>query len=199
MAPPDRSTFRFLDLPPELRNIIYELALTNCKIRLANGRPTKAPGICHVNRQINEEVFPLSCRYSTIVFRVRDMDFRQVIRCMQAFKGACRKALLANPRLTILMDGYSARRSAHDGLLEWLRFRNKHLRSRKPVVHWTYEVIEGPCRRNPPWETGDWFLLGAGYYELMYLHEYSGDPYDKRTLSELLRALWNFAHPEVSF
>lgn len=222
----DQSAFRFFDLPPELRNVIYEMVVADITVKYPHAedrRPASLPNVVEVSRKMTAEVTPLICRYSAFEFRVKvsivghkpllclrhadccthcrqEMDFRVVIILMQQLKGAARKALLANPRLTILIDYYSCSGASHDGLLEWLRYRNKHFRSRKPIVQWNYDVIEGALRRGPhDWQTGDWFLKRAGYYELFYLHDHSRDPYDRRTLSELLRAFWNFAHPEVSF
>ena len=84
------------------------------KIRAPGDRQVPPwPGICLTNRQIWTEATPIICRYSAFEARVKDMDFSYVIRSTQWLRGPCRKALIINPRLTILIDQYNCKEWAH--------------------------------------------------------------------------------------
>lgn len=188
-----------LDLPPELRTTIYEMVahIWTFKIRACgDNRPMRYPGLLFTCRGVSEEFGIVMYRCSAVEARIRDMYFRRVIQWLQCSKGIWRKALLANPRITLCLDEYSSNRHTHEDLSTWLCYRNKHQRSGKPLVHFRYEITETCCRRTHDWETGDWFLIWAGYYELYWLYN-RGDVFDRRTLWPMLAAFWNFAHPEM--
>lgn len=193
--------FRLLDLPPEIRNNIYEIVATDTKIKLRSGLSNWRegwPGICFVNRQIRAEVLPLIYGNAMIEARVRDMDFGSVILFMQRATLLCRRALLSNKELVVYIDEYSGRPASYQGLMDWIRLRRKHYFGAVDFPGWKIEVKEAACRKDHDWETGDWFLEQAGYLRLWDMLEDSDDILEKLYLWELTRAIWNFAHPEES-
>ncbi|KAK4994616.1 hypothetical protein LTR66_005392 [Elasticomyces elasticus] len=74
------TTFRFLDLPAELRNYIYKLLLPPTAIvldrlwRTGTNKPSTIPHIAQVNRQIQSEYLPLLCRLTPLLILTTDRE-----------------------------------------------------------------------------------------------------------------------------
>ncbi|KAF2765616.1 hypothetical protein EJ03DRAFT_204721 [Teratosphaeria nubilosa] len=62
----------FLDMAPELRNMIYELCVVEgTPLDLATGgHENGVPAICRVNRPIRNEVLPMWCQQNTFTMRL---------------------------------------------------------------------------------------------------------------------------------
>lgn len=202
LTAPERGTFRFVDLPPELRLTIFEMVAFNSAIRLSTyggKKPGGWPGVCCVSHQIRNEVMPVIYKCAAFEARVRDMDFDDVITFVQRSSLVCRKALHYNTRFMVFIDGYSSFLHAYEDLHIWLRFQSQHISSTGPLVKWRYGITELSYYNVRFWEMGEEFLHDTGYLELHNLHaELFWHPLHQWALGEIMRGMWAWAHPEVS-
>ena len=71
----EQQLFRFLDLPPEMRNMIYKFALVEDKGSLIDITPDlKPPGLLSVCRQMREECLQIWYRQNTFIIQMYDCD-----------------------------------------------------------------------------------------------------------------------------
>ena len=117
---PLREFWRFLNLPPELRNLIYEDVAQDATVvlqPLGSHWHETWPAICFVSRQLRDEVLPVFYKHAAFEVHVRDMDFSNLISFSTSSSPACRKALLSNDTLTALIYGFSGSDTAIKSLL----------------------------------------------------------------------------------
>lgn len=72
--------FLFLNLPAELRNIVYGMVAEECTAYLKKGKVTDRSNLALVNRQIRDEYHPVSLLCAKgIRTEVEDFDFRYIV------------------------------------------------------------------------------------------------------------------------
>lgn len=96
---------RFVDLPAELRGLVYEIVAADSTIRLEEVASWREwPSICFASRWIYDEALPVVYRCSTFEARVRYLDFSQLIQFAESLPPICLSAMSCNERITILFD-----------------------------------------------------------------------------------------------
>ncbi|KAI7491799.1 hypothetical protein KC367_g9262 [Hortaea werneckii] len=83
------AAFRFLDLPPELRNAVYEQALSVGVVHIPRepkaARRVRPPALLHVCRQIRQESSPFYYATNTFCLCISDADTRFAIKWLHIF------------------------------------------------------------------------------------------------------------------
>lgn len=77
--------FRLLDLPVELRAIVYEQAFAKSKVLLIENRPYPAPALLLTSQRLYLESIKIF--YQVITFT---SNFCSTCRCLQAFRQSCK-------------------------------------------------------------------------------------------------------------
>lgn len=128
----------FLDLPAEIRLVIYELIADRTHMTL---HPTAAqnrskyislPGVILACRQVQQEILATFSQHSKILFYVRNFDFQHVIR----FAGKYYRHLEHNEGLVIQILVARSFSSTSRDLDNWLR----HRVGAGAALHWHYEA-----------------------------------------------------------
>ncbi|KAK4546864.1 hypothetical protein LTR36_001596 [Oleoguttula mirabilis] len=198
---PAPAVFRLLDLPPELRLIVFEALAQDTTFRISVTGRLRAedwPAVCLVSHQFYEDVLPIMYRYAAIEAPVRDMDFDRVITFTRRLSDVCYKALFYNERLTLYIDRFTSFSLAYEDLRRWLRCRQRE------SIPWKYAVVVANSMKTDfpsehTWDYGgEWYLVHCGFLDLSALAEISSCDHDKWTLDQILRAWWRWAHPEVT-
>ena len=82
-------TFRLLDLPAELRNLVYEKVAEEQIAYLVRRNLQDRSGLLSVNRQLRNEYIPIMLLYpSKIQANVINFDFREVVACINRLSSA---------------------------------------------------------------------------------------------------------------
>ncbi|KAF2717004.1 hypothetical protein K431DRAFT_349921 [Polychaeton citri CBS 116435] len=158
----DESRPSFLDLPPELRNAIYELVAANTSLFVpptqqqspssksqAQQQYLPIPSLLLTSNQILREYRPILLSRARITFRTSPtFDFRNLTRLISSLYATELKALRSNPRLSItFLLPLSARPltpQALTSLRRWLENRSQNL-DRIPfgyAIKWTTEEVK---------------------------------------------------------
>ncbi|KAM0716308.1 hypothetical protein Q7P37_007753 [Cladosporium fusiforme] len=129
----------FLDLPPELRNQIYELVANDAKsVTLVSSSPKPIPpALFLVNHQIRSEYRPILLSHVPVRTYVHNFDFKPLMRSIGSFYSSELKALRANRDLVVCVQfAYCdpLRGQRHDSLRQWVVKRSNSL-DRLP---WSY-------------------------------------------------------------
>ncbi|TKA32049.1 hypothetical protein B0A50_01295 [Salinomyces thailandicus] len=138
-ATPGKLTF--FDLPPELRNTIYETLARTTRLVLPCDRKRQktAPsvvGLLATSKQVRREYLPVLFATAPIIADVKDFDFTNLMRVVLSLYSTELKALRLNPRLTIQLRSHNCTRENLNNLRRWLLTRGDSL-DRLP---WHYEV-----------------------------------------------------------
>ncbi|KAK4991978.1 hypothetical protein LTR50_001373 [Elasticomyces elasticus] len=170
--------FRFLDLPAELRNRIYELLLLPPPVMLSMGwrigtnKPSAIPDIAKVNRQIESEYLPLLYRLTRLVMPTTNRETARAalhdagatyacnIRCLIIYSPDAhfKVRLLDKPDAqgrssTVASDCYNQYNVIMDGST-WAELKNKLERRKKRIQRY----LEHFLAEHDEWKLGveDW-------------------------------------------
>ncbi|KAK3700726.1 hypothetical protein LTR37_015808 [Vermiconidia calcicola] len=198
---------QFLDLPPELRDMVYEAIALDTTITIDKPSCSQGwPNILYASEPIFREVLPAVYRYASFEATVRNLNFDKVIKFVDACGPTHIKALDFNERLTIFLEGHEhyvrSMEQVQCGIEPWLA----HIRTlaTKEICHlWSYEpkqfysYFEGLNAVQRENKT----LRASGYYGLSELYtQLDNTPLEneiaKVVLRILLMSLWNFAKPD---
>lgn len=128
----------FLDLPPELRNQIYELVANQVKsLTLISTSPKPTPpALFLVNHQIRSEYRPILLSRIPVQTHVHNFDFKPLMRSIGSFYSSELKALRANSHLVIHVqfEKFDPGKTHRDSLRRWAVKRSANL-DRLP---WSY-------------------------------------------------------------
>lgn len=135
----DQKPVGFFDLPPELRNQIYELAADASSLLLfPDSRKPSSPGLLLASRQMCREYRPILLARAPLRVNIFDFNFRPLMRVIGSLYPSELKALRANTRLRITL--HISKASAKDGnmanLRRWAVKQSEHL----DRLAWSYEV-----------------------------------------------------------
>ncbi|RMY95118.1 hypothetical protein D0861_00908 [Hortaea werneckii] len=137
----DANKLTFFDLPPELRNAIYEtlanntvLTLSGDKKRLKDRPPIV--GLLAASKQCRKEYLPVLFSTTPIVAEIKDFDFSNLMRVVLGLYSQELKALRENPDITIQLHTHNCTRENLNNLRRWLVVRGDSL-DRLP---WRYDV-----------------------------------------------------------
>jgi len=131
--------FDFLELPPEIRNAIYEYAVAGTRLvydptRL-DRRALGPIGLIVVSRQVRKEAYPMLLATASLVFKVEDFNFPNIASALQMLSTAERKAIHSNEDITVrLLLQHRCRPTHVDKLELWLQRRTLGLTF--PSVHY---------------------------------------------------------------
>lgn len=151
-APPAPGTrSRFLDLPAELRNHIYDLVICDAtltlpmnagssrksKLSLRRRKQTETPlnGLLLTNRQLRQEYLSMLLATAAVVVEVKDFDFEHVARVSSALAYADMKALQSNRNLVLQLVTQNCTTKDLSLLRRWLDFRKDN----DTNLPWNYE------------------------------------------------------------
>lgn len=126
----------FLDLPPELRNVVYDLHVDGVTLTLKNTKLAPTPSMLLVCRQVRAEYQPILLTQAKIVANVYNYDFRNISRMSSSLYIGQMKLLRLNERMIIKLHCLRCRGQDLDSLRRWLVQRADSL-DRLP---WTYEI-----------------------------------------------------------
>ncbi|WPH02794.1 Hypothetical protein R9X50_00566200 [Acrodontium crateriforme] len=144
----DPSQLTFFDLPPELRNAIYDLVIQTTTLTLnstdkskENKKGAHLPArkpltLLLVSKATRHEFMPLLLSTAHIVAPIEDFDFRGLSRISQSLYSTELKALRHNPNLVISLLTRNCSRADLARLRQWLMLRSNAL-DRLP---WRYEL-----------------------------------------------------------
>lgn len=137
---PRSSKAGFLDLPAELRNVIYDLVVEGTTLTLITKKnwlkraPT--PPMLLVSRQVRAEYQPILLTRARIVANVHNYDFRDITSMALSLYSNQLKLLRLNEQMIIKLHCLRCRKEDLDSLRRWLVQRADSL-DRLP---WTYEI-----------------------------------------------------------
>ena len=81
--------FPFMDLPPELRNLVYAEAASDQAAYLGKGTLTDGSALFRVSSQVHDEYLPiLALHAKAIQTDVLDFDFRHIVTCVNRLAAA---------------------------------------------------------------------------------------------------------------
>lgn len=136
----DSKQVGFLDLPPELRNQIYELAADAASLLLfPNSRKPIPPALLFANRQICREYRPVVLSRAPLRVNIFDFNFRPLLRVIGSLYPSELKALRANTSLLITL--HISRASAKESNISNLRRWTVKLSEHVDRLAWSYEAI----------------------------------------------------------
>lgn len=124
----------FFDLPPEIRNVIYEdvtsemklyVSCTSAKKKEKETKipPQNTPALLLASKQVRVEYLPLLLERATISFAVRDFDFRNLMRVSSSLYSSELKALRHNPHLTVRLLATKPSKDSLANLRRWAQRR----------------------------------------------------------------------------
>lgn len=128
----------FFDLPPEIRNVIYEDVASGTRVFIPSTAakkkekesktpPATTPSLLLVSKQVRIEYLPLLLECATISFAVRDFDFRNLMRVSSSLFSTELKALRKNPRITIRLLAQKPHRQTLAALRRWAQRRTEDM------------------------------------------------------------------------
>ncbi|KAK3722543.1 hypothetical protein LTR37_002535 [Vermiconidia calcicola] len=198
---------KFLELPPELRDMVYEAIAFDTTIDIDKPSCTQGwPNILHASELISREALPAIYRWASFEATVRNLNFDKVIKFANACETAHIKALELNPWLTIFLEGHEhyvrSMEQVQRGIEPWLA-HIRTLATKEICLLWWYEPkqfcsyfegLNAVQRENKP-------VRAAGYYGLSELYtQLDNTPLEdeiaKVELRVLLMSLWNSAKPD---
>ena len=131
----------FFDLPAEIRNVIYEHVARDTRLYNTGKKPNKSPlpvpSMLLVSGQTRREYLPLLLEFAPIAFRVKDFDFKSLMRITSSLYSTELKALRHNPNLTLRLQVSKPSRDTMASLRRWLVKRAENL----DRLAWSYGVI----------------------------------------------------------
>lgn len=140
-SPPfKQQTISFLDLPPEIRNMIYDHVHNFAPLKYVPSldssaksierlhtvhpdsarQPARMPILLGLCKQIRAEFVPWLLRSTAIAFTVVDFDFRYLTRFLKHLTRPELESLKANPDVSIVIVGVG--KPGMDRLYNWIRF-----------------------------------------------------------------------------
>lgn len=133
-----RGKLTFFDLPPEIRNVIYEDVASSTSLQVScvlprrKGKeprqpPPTTPHLLLVSKQARLEYLPLLLERAAIVFAVRDFDFRNLMRVSNSLYSSELKALRKNPRLTVRLLATKPTKDTLAALRRWAQRRTEDM------------------------------------------------------------------------
>lgn len=137
----DAAKLTFFDLPPELRNVIYELLANSAVLSLphAGKRKKSAPeviGLLTTSKQCRREYLPILFSTARVFVDITDFDFANLMRVVSSLYSLELKSLRENRQLTIRLHTHNCTRENMNNLRRWLVARGDSL-DRLP---WHYDV-----------------------------------------------------------
>lgn len=128
----------FFDLPPEIRNVIYEDIASTTKLCVSCALPKKketrnsstnttVPALLLVSQQARLEYLPLLLECATITFAIRDFDFRNLTRVAHSLYSSELKALRKNAHLTIRLLATKPTKDSLTSLRRWAQQRTEDM------------------------------------------------------------------------
>ena len=138
-------TFRLLDLPAELRNLVYEKVAEEQVAYLVRRNLQDRPGLLSVNRQLRNEYIPIMLLYpSKIQANVMNFDFRDVHACINRLCNAEMNTVsITKPRSRELHIQLQIRKDASwDSywLWRWL-YRVRPTNEKRMMLHVSYSLV----------------------------------------------------------
>ncbi|KAI6787650.1 hypothetical protein KC332_g10357 [Hortaea werneckii] len=137
----DANKLTFFDLPPELRNAIYEILATNTILTLTGDKKRSKDrppivGLLAASKQCRKEYLPVLFSTTPVVAEIKDFDFSNLMRVVLGLYSQELKALRENPHITIQLHTHNCTRENLNNLRRWLVVRGDSL-DRLP---WHYDV-----------------------------------------------------------
>lgn len=128
----------FLDLPPEIRNVIYEDVASSTRLYVSTASakkkekeskipPQTTPTLLLASRQVRIEYLPLLLECASISFGVRNFDFRNLMRVSSSLYSTELKALRNNGRLTIRLLATKPSKDSLTSLRRWAQRRTEDM------------------------------------------------------------------------
>ena len=142
--PEKRSRLTFFDLPPEIRNVIYEDVAREARICIPlsskknnDKLPPQTPSMILVSKRTRQEYTPLLLECAEISIVVKEFDFRHLIRIISSLYRTELKAVRLNNQLTIHLRGERCSKDSLANLRRWLVNRSEGM-DRLP---WQYDIV----------------------------------------------------------
>jgi hypothetical protein len=195
----ENATFhRFLDLPVELRGLVYEHIAYDTTIRVRQVANWKHwPAICFASHQTYDEALSIVYRCAAFEATVAHFDFSQIIRFTESLPQICLQALRCNNRLTIFFGDlcgimYKQPIEVYCSIKPWLSLCWS-LAAGGNDVRWYYRVVMPPAFKR-------WFpvymlsnKLHCDYNELSEVYAMLGTERMKDEVARMLLTLRTFA------
>lgn len=150
MAALDPQKLSFFDLPPEIRNVVYQDLASGMTLivpstlstpQSARRKQVSLPtGLLLASKQCRREFLPLLFATARVRIQVRDFYFKPVMRVAGSLYSTELKALRENPSLIINLRTQNCAREHLATLRKWLVHRSNSL----DKLPWSYEVEVAP-------------------------------------------------------
>ncbi|PPJ56449.1 hypothetical protein CBER1_05482 [Cercospora berteroae] len=137
----------FFDLPPELRNTIYEL-VADCTLRLSSPKlntPSTIPGPILASRKCRSEYTSILLATARIEVRITDMNFSTLILTLSSLDQASRKALISNRHLLIILRVRKCGSDVYANLRKWCEESQRLFQADDSAPHWNYVMEKVPA------------------------------------------------------
>lgn len=195
---PDPGRISFLDLPPEIRNMIYTLAAQpiNCVAVVRGGKRNRVPALLLASQQIRTELLTLMLHTTPLKSQIFNFNFNNFASFLRSLPAPELAAIKTNPFFEIQLHTTVAepyKRMEMDSLFRWLQLATTKLRGHR----FRYKRVDKEGRA--------WFGKGAewagsparlaGEVEMRRLHGLMVNRFMRAELGRVIEAYTDGAVP----